>query len=1100
MRGTGLVALCACASVFHPAAAAAPVSSAASSVIVDIAKAAASADRATAMHRGSARRAGEPLAVWLARLDEWLPVPGTAASETPPSGTVDVVCRTDEEDTFRLRFDDPRAVSFQGQTGTLRSAQRLVVLPSSFLGAGAVAACDVRTAFYHEADVFAGVAGDGEGHGFAAGGGGSRSLRVPADAVPRTEKRVGPPSEVHNLVILAAGYTEAERPKWEADLAKAVGFFVNPPGQEYIDHMPLYRYYDAVNVFSVWQPSPESGATIPPGPVVNDNLGCSYNTAGIERLLVCDFTKSLELAETTDAKPQSQNTRNVVALTLVNSAKYGGSGSYLPGFKRGAFYASSEDTPAGRDAFAAIMFHELAHGWTDIADEYDSYETDGAAGGSNTNCAGPDLLRNLPWQHLIDAGLVPATPLRGCTYPNWYRATSQCLMYDLKHKALCPVCREQMTLALYNTPTFSTTWPSCPLPDEVVHVAVGGSVRLHANSKLTLKGNFDLTWELVPARGDAVPLCRPCGADVEVPASALQAGLNTVRVTVADTTPWVFTKPASMTQSRTFTLKLVDRVDTANLRSRRCYCADESAADCRGGANFFSNGGAASDVAYYSECDAASGECELHTTAYERSLPDTPVPTPEPTPEPTPPPAGCRKHEMLEGATGTFDYPEGDRAYAPLELSCFTLPCAGGDVDVAFSLLDTTDLNDNLKVFTLAADGTQVLQATYFGRGSVPEAATYSGDVFFKFESNSDLFPPQEKGFTFAWVCNVQTPATDAPTDAPTDVPTSVPTSVPTDSPTDVPTDAPTPVPTSAPTDVPTSAPTDAPIPTDAPTAVPTTAPTSVPTDAPTSAPTDSPTVAPSGSTPAFPGVCGASQQVLPPASGTLAHPGDGGKYGHNENLCWMLQCSLTATLDWLAFATEKHHDFVEVYALGSDGQYTRVFRESGRGVKRVQHDGTVVVRFASDAAKARQGFRAAYACAPPRAAFEFPKNCRDKYALSGETGSIEHPAGEAEYTASESKCWHVPCAGTLRLTWTEFETESGYDHVTLYETPAADTETAAAAAALGGAGLAKVWRKSGVRTEPFGATVKGGALIRFRSDHSVSARGFTVGWTCTLE
>ena len=1014
MQGTGLVALCACASVLQPAAAS--VAGGASSIIVDITKEAASADHATAMHGASARRADEPLAAWLARLDDWQPVAG-GASEVPASGTVDVVCNAGAE-TFRLRFDDPRVVSFQGEDGMLPNAQRLVVLPSAFLGDKAAAACDVRTAFYHETDVFARVGQGLAAQGFAA-------FNVPADAVPRTEKRVGPPSEVHNLVILAAGYTAAERTKWEADLAKAIDFFVNPPGEKYVNHMPLYRYFDAVNVFSVWQPSPESGATIPPGPVVNNNLDCSYGTSGIDRLLVCDYTKSLELAETTDAKPQSQNPRNVVALTLVNSDKYGGSGSYSTNFKRGTFYASSDETPAGRDTFASIMFHELAHAWTHIADEYNSRTTDGATGGQNANCAGPDFLNNLPWQHLIDAGLVPATPSLGCTYPNWYRAAPDCIMKSLSQKELCPVCREKMTLSLYDTPTFSTTWPSCPLPNEVVHVAVGGSVRLHANSKLVLKGSFDIAWELVPAGGGAaVALCQQCGADLEVSASALQAGLNTVRLTVSDTTPWVFTKPAAMTQSRTFTLKVVDSVDTANLRSRRCYCADESGVDCRGGASFFSNAGA-SDVAYYSECDTVSGECELHTTTYEKSLPDTPVPTPVPE---TPPPAGCKTHEILEGATGALDFPEGDRSYAPLELKCFTLPCAGGDVEVSFSLLDTTDANDNLKVYTLAADGTQTLQATYFGKGSVPETATYSGDVFFKFETNSDLFPAQEKGFTFAWVCNAQ-PATTAPA---TDAPTAVPTSVPTD------------------------------------------APTSVPTDVPTSAPTD----APSSGVPAFPTVCGASQEVLP-ASGTLAHPASGSEYKNNENLCWMLQCSQTATLNWLAFVTESSYDFVEVHALGADGQYNRVFRESGTGGDNVQHDGTVVVRFLSDYSQVRSGFRAAYACAPAPA-FTFPTDCGDKYALSGAEGTVEHPAGSDEYDVSESKCWHVPCAGTLQLTWTQFETESSYDHVTLYKE----------------AGLQQVWKKSGTAV-PAASTISGGAMLRFKSDHSVNRLGFTVSWTC---
>ena len=845
MQGTGLVALCACASVLQPAAAS--VAGGASSIIVDIAKEAASADHATAMHGASARRADEPLAAWLARLDDWQPVAG-GASEVPASGTVDVVCNAGAE-TFRLRFRDPRAVSFQGKHGTLSSAQRLVVLPSAFLGDKAEAACDVRTAFYHEMDVFARA-----GQGFTV------LADTLADAEPRTEKRVGPSSEVHNLVFLAAGYTAAERTKWEADLAKAVEFFVLPPGEKYVKYMPLYRYFDAVNIFSVWQPSPESGATIPPGPKVNNNLGCTYGSAGIDRLLDCDEKKVLALAETTDAKPQSQNTRSVVALVLVNSDKYGGSGGYSTTFKQGTFYASSDNSPFERETFAATMFHELGHAWVDLADEYVYDDEKGPTDGQLTNCAGPDFLTNnkLPWQHLIDAGLVPAKPSLGCSWVNWYRAAPTCLMQSLDEKELCPVCREKMTLSLYDTPTFSTTWPSCPLPSEVVHVAIGGSVRLHANSKLVLKDNFDIAWELVPAGGGApVALCQQCGADLEVSASALQAGLNTVRLTVSDTTPWVFTKPAAMTQSRTFALKVVDSVDTANLRSRRCYCADESGVDCRGGASFFSNAGA-SDVAYYSECDTASGKCELHTTAYEKAL---------------------------------------------------------------------------------------------------------SG-----------------------WVKPPRT----------------------------------------------------------------------------------------------FPTVCGTSQEVLP-ASGTLAHPASGSEYKNNENLCWMLQCDGTATLDWRAFKTEDEIDFVEVYAQGADGRYNRVFHKSGAGApNKVQHDGNVVVRFYSDEADVRSGFRAAYACGSvPAFTFTFPTDCGDKYALSGAKGTVEHPAGSDEYGEDESKCWHVPCAGTLQLTWTQFETEASYDHVTLYK------ET----------GL-QVWKKSGTAV-PAASAISGGAMLRFKSDYSVNAPGFTVSWTC---
>eukprot|EP00754_Rhynchopus_humris_P028606 Rhum_TRINITY_DN15167_c6_g1::Rhum_TRINITY_DN15167_c6_g1_i2::g.141825::m.141825 len=573
----------------------------------------------------------EEFGAWLARLDDWTPpLEGTPGAD----GNVDIVCEGGGA-SHQLRFDNPRVEVFEGETVESETGFRQVVVPNAVLGGGF--RCTLYSAFFHEDNIF--------------GGGPQRrsasTLATPPGAEARTEQRAGNPSKVNNLVFLASGYKAAERPKWEADVLSTLKALRT--GDRYGNTMPYVRYLPAINIFSVWQPSPESGASIPKQNItVDNNVGCTYGKS-IDRLLTCNRGLLMDLAEVSDAKPRTKNFKNVVGLVLVNSDKYGGAGSSSSGFKYGSFYTTSEQSASARGTFAAIMFHELAHAWLGLSDEY-TYGRDGPETGKTPNCISPSLVaKDNPWQHLIDAGLIPAKPSLGCKNNNWYRAKSNCLMKTLGSETLCPVCKESGTLKLYDTPTFSTTFPSCPLPDEVVHMVAGGEMRLHANKNLTDMGDFVLKWHLVKG-SKATKLCsgKACTTELLVTADMLEKGVNTVRLTVVDNTPWVVNRQEPrvelMTQTRTFTLKLVDSIDTGNatlgLRERRCFCAEERGAACRGGASTFSNSGA-TDVPYYSEC-AAGGFCELHTTAYERegdaatSVPDTPVPeTPIPdTPAP----------------------------------------------------------------------------------------------------------------------------------------------------------------------------------------------------------------------------------------------------------------------------------------------------------------------------------------------------------------------------------------------------------------------------------------------------------------------------------
>eukprot|EP01059_Diplonema_ambulator_P011106 TRINITY_DN21077_c0_g1_i1.p1 TRINITY_DN21077_c0_g1~~TRINITY_DN21077_c0_g1_i1.p1 ORF type:complete len:1319 (+),score=377.18 TRINITY_DN21077_c0_g1_i1:30-3959(+) len=435
---------------------------------------------------------------------------------------------------------------------------------------------------------------------------------------------VGPASVTNNLVIMSAGYTEAEKSIFERDVDHVMQLFKFPPISGYKDSIPFYRYFDAVNVFTVWQPASQSGASKPAqGLTVLDNLGCEYGKTN-PRYLFCDVQKALNLAETSPAKPRTANKDNTVMAILVNDGEYGGGGMFSTTARLACFYNGfNYDDSGERTKFGSLLYHELGHAWGDLFDEYDMLITEPTVIPLK-NCVSP-LSPTIPWQGWIDKAKTDSslgilqTPVTPCGYTNYLKPSQNCIMSKLTDGRMCPVCREAVSLQMYRS-KLSLLWPSCPLPDEIVYLPSGGSIVLHLNAKLLSKGMFTVSWT---RKGAALCAQGACEPSLEVKASDLDMGDNTITATIADMSDWVLgtSRLADMTQSRDFTIKVVAAINNASgtLRSWKCYCTDESLPECRGGPLFF-QAPLTTDTGYVAECKD-NGTCTLNftTSTYDNS-------------------------------------------------------------------------------------------------------------------------------------------------------------------------------------------------------------------------------------------------------------------------------------------------------------------------------------------------------------------------------------------------------------------------------------------------------------------------------------------------
>eukprot|EP01062_Namystynia_karyoxenos_P070695 TRINITY_DN6606_c0_g1_i1.p1 TRINITY_DN6606_c0_g1~~TRINITY_DN6606_c0_g1_i1.p1 ORF type:complete len:1435 (+),score=489.90 TRINITY_DN6606_c0_g1_i1:87-4307(+) len=261
-----------------------------------------------------------------------------------------------------------------------------------------------------------------------------------------------------NLAILAAGFTAEERELFDAKVSEVSSFLRNGGGgpRDTLNSQPYKRYYHAMNIFAVWQPSPQSGASVPrTGRSVRNNLECTYGR-DVERALKCNTALVLQLASHAPAAD--------LMLVLVNDEEnYGGTG----GQKICAVYTGPK--------MVGVMLHEFGHADALLADEYDYELTDRRFKAHNCQIGdGASPPEEVQWKKWADATrdrnpahwsppwgqqqqpgthspwevIVPRVPSASCSYTNYWKPTSDCMMLTEKD-AFCPVCMEAMTREIW---------------------------------------------------------------------------------------------------------------------------------------------------------------------------------------------------------------------------------------------------------------------------------------------------------------------------------------------------------------------------------------------------------------------------------------------------------------------------------------------------------------------------------------------------------------------------------------------------------------------------------------------------------------------------
>ena len=245
----------------------------------------------------------------------------------------------------------------------------------------------------------------------------------------------GEPEKKVDLVILAEGYTEAEKQKFEDDCQRVTSYL--------FDEEPFKSEKNSFNVKAVFTPSVESGTDIPGENIYkNTFFNSTFYTFDLPRYLTTSDMKTIYDAAAT--VPYDQ------IYILVNTKRYGGGGFY------NFLTVCSADNELTREVFV----HEFGHGFAGLGDEY--YNSSVAYENYynlETEPWEPNLTTlvdfDIKWKKMIPDSVPIPTPretrynktigvYEGGGYMNKgiYSPSIDCRMKSNVAKSFCPVCAE----------------------------------------------------------------------------------------------------------------------------------------------------------------------------------------------------------------------------------------------------------------------------------------------------------------------------------------------------------------------------------------------------------------------------------------------------------------------------------------------------------------------------------------------------------------------------------------------------------------------------------------------------------------------------------
>jgi Zn-dependent metalloprotease len=228
-------------------------------------------------------------------------------------------------------------------------------------------------------------------------------------------------------------------------------------------------------------------------------------------------------------------------------------------------------------------------------------------------------------------------------------------------------------------------------------------------------------------------------------------------------------------------------------------------------------------------------------------------------------------------------------------------------------------------------------------------------------------------------------------------------------------------------------------------------------------------------------GQCSGTVEFTAP-SGSFSDGSGTANYQDNLDCYWLIQPTgaNTIALNFPTFDTEDGYDSVMVY----DGTTTSdplLMTLSGNALPTTINstNGALLVRFMSDYVTNANGWSATYSSSGTA-------YCDGGSLLTSATGSFNDGSGANDYGNNQECYWLIapPCASSVTLSFSQFNTEAGYDGILVYN---------------GNNTNAPLLLSTSGTTIPSNVTASSGEmLVVFVSDYAVRKPGFTASYTST--
>ncbi len=235
-------------------------------------------------------------------------------------------------------------------------------------------------------------------------------------------------NEKVNVLVVAEGYTTAEKGKFDADAARFAAYFMKS--------LPYANHAGSIIINSVFYPSKQSGCINPlQNKYPETVLGSSFNTFGSDRYL--QTLHIFDLADYAAVAPHD------LIVVLVNSNVYGGGGVF------NSFAIGS----ASHHESMAVMMHEIGHAFGGLADEYytsdvpysDFYASDVEPWEPNITTL---VEFDKKWKSDVDSGKAGLVEGAGYAAKGIYRSQDFCMMKELS-SPLCEICQKAVVARIH---------------------------------------------------------------------------------------------------------------------------------------------------------------------------------------------------------------------------------------------------------------------------------------------------------------------------------------------------------------------------------------------------------------------------------------------------------------------------------------------------------------------------------------------------------------------------------------------------------------------------------------------------------------------------